>query len=137
MSTKIKTHHKVKFNSERNFAIVFSIVFFLIAIWPILTSELSPRWWAMGGAIVFLALGLFAPKILQPFNILWYKFGLLLGKIISPIVMILIYVLAFLPAGIIMRLAGKDLLRLRKETCKSFWIVREQDKNMNRMDRQF
>ena len=80
----------IKIGSNRSFGIVFSIVFLLIAIYPLINNE-ELRIWSLVIAIIFLALGLINSKVLTPLNKLWFKFGLLLGRIISPIVMGLIF----------------------------------------------
>ncbi len=83
------------------------------------------RWWSAGIAAVFLGLGLIVPDVLRPLNLLWFKFGMLLARIVNPIVMFVIYVISVLPIGLIMRASGKDLLRLRfAPEESSYWIER-------------
>ena len=120
--------------SNKNFGIVFFIVFFLIAIWPIIDSG-SIRIWSIVLSLVFLILGILNSKILSPLKSLWIKLGEVLGKIIAPIVMGFIYFLIITPIGLLMRLIGKDLLDIKYSKNNSYWIKRT--KNINTMRRQF
>ena len=111
----------IKISSNRSFGIVFFIVFLLIALYPLSYSG-EIRAWSVIISLIFLVLGLFNSKILTPLNKLWFKFGLLLGNFISPIVMGLVFFLVVTPTGLFMRLIGKDLLNLNKKNVKSYWI---------------
>ena len=102
----------IKISSNRSFGIVFFIVFLLIALYP-LTYGGEIRIWSLIISIIFLILGLLNSKILTPLNKLWFKFGILLGKIVSPLIMGIIFFLVVTPIGLIMRLFGKDLLNLK------------------------
>ena len=124
----------IKLPSNRSFGIVFSIVFFIIALWPI-KNGLDLRTWALVVSIIFLFLGLINSKILLPLNRIWLKFGLLLGKIISPLVMGIVYFFVVTPIGLFMRLLRKDLLMLKKNKSKSYWITK--DKIISSMKNQF
>ena len=124
----------IKIGSNRSFGIVFSIVFLLIAIYPLINNE-ELRIWSLVIAVVFLVLGLINSKVLTPLNRLWFKFGLLLGRIISPIVMGLIFFLVVTPIGLIMRIIGKDLLNLKLNKDKSYWIEKSGPKS--KMKNQF
>jgi predicted membrane metal-binding protein len=110
--------------SSRSFGIVFAVVFTILACWPLLKS--SPvRIWALVVAALFLGLSLAAPKVLAPLNLLWMRFGLLLGRIVSPVVLFLVYIIAVVPTGILMRLMGKDPMRRKFDpTASSYWISR-------------
>ena len=120
----------VKAGSNKSFGIVFFIFFLIIGIYPLINQD-SIRIWSIVISIIFLILGLFNSKILTPLNILWFKFGMILGKFVSPIVMGIIFFLVVTPTGIIMKLLGKDLLKLKKNKSKSYWIIRsEDDSNM-------
>tara|TARA_B100000579_G_scaffold422788_1_gene425180 strand:+ start:237 stop:614 length:378 start_codon:yes stop_codon:yes gene_type:complete len=123
-------------NKENNksFGILFFIIFSLIAIWPIFDSG-SLRIWAIAISLLFLILGIFNSKILTPFKRGWIKLGELLGKVIAPIVMGFVYFIIITPIGILMRLLGKDLLNIKYNKNKSYWI--ERSKNINTMKRQF
>ena len=113
-------------SSPKSFGVVFSIVFLIVAIYPLINSE-GLRIWALIESAIFLLLAIVAPKILNLSNKLWFKFGILFGSIIAPIVMALVYFITVLPTGIIMRLLGKNLLKqkLDKNT-KSYWIERKE-----------
>jgi hypothetical protein len=116
--------NNIKIGSNRSFGIVFSIVFLLVSIYPLLNDG-SVRIWSLIISFIFLILGLSKSNLLTPLNILWMKFGLLLGKIISPIIMVIFFFVVVTPIGIIMRVLGKNILRLKKNKKKSYWIKRE------------
>ena len=124
----------IKIGSNRSFGIVFFIVFLLIAIYPLINNE-ELRIWSLIIAIIFLILGLINSKVLTPFNKLWFKFGLLLGKIISPVIMGVIFFLVVTPIAFIMRIIGKDLLNLKFNKNKSYWIEKTGPKS--KMKNQF
>ena len=124
----------VKLGSNRSFGIVFSLVFLLIAIYPLINNE-ELRIWSLIISIIFLVLGLINSKILTPLNKLWFKFGLLLGRIVSPIIMGIIFFLVVTPIGFIMRIIGKDLLNLKFNKDKSYWIKKTGPKS--KMKNQF
>jgi hypothetical protein len=116
---------EVKIGSERSFGLVFAGFFTLVGLWPLFKSE-SPRLWALGISVIFLLLAFAAPKILTPFNRLWFKFGLLLHRIVSPLIMFLMFFVVITPLGFLMRLSGKDPLRLRFDReVESYWIPRD------------
>lgn len=124
--------------SERGFGLVFAIVFTIIGIIPLLKGG-ELRLWSLLLAAVFLGLVLIAPGILRPLNILWFKFGLLLGRIIAPIVISLLFFIAITPTALVMRLMRKDLLSLKFDRqAKSYWINRSKTENpMGSMKNQF
>jgi hypothetical protein len=116
---------EVKMGSERNFGLVFAAVFALIALLPLLGGS-GPRWIVLAIAIVFAAVAMFVPSVLRVPNRLWYKFGMLLGAIVAPIIMGLVFLIAFLPIGLILRASGKDLLSMKMQPdAKTYWIGRE------------
>ena len=123
-----------KISSNRSFGILFCIVFAIIAVWPIFNDE-SLRIWPIPISLIFLVLGLLNSKLLNPLNFAWIKFGELLGRIVAPIVMAIIYFMIVTPIGLFMRLIGKDLLNTKFLKDKSYWIKRE--KNISSMKRQF
>jgi len=124
----------MKKSSEKSFGIIFSIVFLVISIWPLLQG--SPiRFWALFIALIFLALAFLKQKLLKPLNNAWIKFGETLGKIIAPIIMALIFFFILTPISLIVRMFGKDLLKLKMSNDNSYWIKRE--KNITTMDKQF
>tara|TARA_B100000424_G_C22898288_1_gene477805 strand:- start:734 stop:1117 length:384 start_codon:yes stop_codon:yes gene_type:complete len=119
---------EIKVGSNRSFGIVFFIVFLLIGLYPLLKNN-DIRIWSLIVSSVFLLLGLKNSKILTPLNILWFKFGMMLGKYVSPIVMGLVFFLVVTPTGIIMRIFNKDLLKLKKRNINSYWIKRDDQKS--------
>ena len=121
----------IKIGSNRSFGIVFSIVFLLIALYPLINGE-EFRTWSLIIAIIFLVLGLINSKILTPLNKLWFKFGILLGRIVSPVIMGIIFFLVVTPTGLIMRIIGKDLLNLKFNKDKSYWIEKTGPKSKMR-----
>ena len=124
----------VKISSNRNFGIVFFVVFLLIALYP-LTYGGEVRIWSLIISIIFLILGLLNSKILAPLNKIWFKFGILLGKIVSPLIMGIIFFLVVTPIGFIMRLFRKDVLNLKYNKNKSYWIEKNGPKS--KMKNQF
>ena len=124
----------IKISSNRSFGIVFFVVFLLIALYP-LTYGGEIRIWSVIISLIFLVLGLINSKILTPLNKLWFKFGLFLGKIISPIIMGIIFFLVVTPIGLIMRFLGKDVLNLKYNKNKSYWIEKNGPKS--KMKNQF
>ena len=125
---------EIKIGSERNFGIVFFIVFLLIALYP-LTYGGEIRIWSVLISLIFLILGLLNSKLLSPLNKLWFKFGIFLGKIVSPLIMGIIFFLVVTPIGFIMRLLGKDVLNLKFNKNRSYWIEKNGPKS--RMKNQF
>lgn len=116
---------EVEQGSDRSFGFVFAGVFAVITLWPLLDG-LGPRWWALAVAVGFAAVATVAPGVLAPLNRLWHQFGLLLNRIVSPVALGLAFYLAVTPTGLIMRLMGKDLLRLKFDrAAASYWIKRE------------
>ena len=124
----------IKISSNRSFGIVFFVVFILIALYPLIHNE-EIRIWSLIISSIFLILGLINSRILNPLNKLWFKFGILLGKIVSPIIMGIIFFLVVTPIGFIMRILSKDLLNLRFNKNKSYWIEKTGPKS--KMKNQF
>ena len=114
--------------SNKNFGVVFFIVFLIIALYPLLNSG-EIRIWSIAVSFLFLILAWINSQILTPLNKLWFKFGILLGKLISPIIMGIIFFLVVTPIGLIMRLLGKDLLNLKFNENKSYWIKKNDPKS--------
>ena len=125
---------EIKIGSNKSFGIVFFVVFLLIAIYPLINNG-ELRIWSLVIAIIFLILGLINSKVLTPLNKLWFKFGLLLGKVISPLIMGIIFFLVVTPTALIMRIIGKDLLNLKFNNKKSYWIEKTGPKS--KMKNQF
>jgi hypothetical protein len=112
-------------SSERVFGFTFAGLFFVIACWPLFHGE-PLRWWTIGVAAVFALIAMTKPVLLSGPNKLWIKLGVLLGKVISPIALGILYYLVFTPLGILMRLAGKDSLRLKFDPdAETYWIERK------------
>ena len=124
----------VKIGSNRSFGIVFFIVFLIISLYPLLHGE-NIRVWSLIISIIFLVLGLLNSKLLNPLNKIWFKFGLFLGKIISPIVMGIIFFLVVTPIALFMRLLKKDLLNLKFNKKNTYWI--EKSGSKSKMKNQF
>ena len=124
----------VKISSNRSFGIVFFIVFTLIAFYPLINQG-EIRIWSVLISLLFLILGIINSKILTPFNKVWFKFGIFLGKIISPIVMGLIFFLVVTPIAFLMRMLKKDLLNLKFSKNNSYWIEKKEPKS--KMKNQF
>ena len=124
----------IKISSNRSFGIVFFVVFLLIALYP-LTYGGEIRIWSLIISIIFLILGLLNSKILGPLNKIWFKFGILLGKIVSPLIMGIIFFLVVTPIGFIMKLLRKDILNLKYNKNKSYWIEKNGPKS--KMKNQF
>ena len=125
---------KIKISSNRSFGIVFGIFFLLISLYPLLKDE-DLRIWSIIVSVIFLLLGLFNSNILLPLNKVWFKFGILLGNFISPIVMGIVFFAVVTPTGLIMKVLRKDLLNLKKNNKKTYWI--EKPKIKSSMKQQF
>ena len=120
--------------TNKNFGLTFFIVFLIIAFWPLLYNE-QIRIWSLVVGFIFLILGLLNSKILTPINILWFKFGIILGKFVSPIIMGIIFFFIVTPISLIMKIFGKDLLNLKYNNQKSYWIDKKGPKS--KMKNQF
>ena len=121
-------------STNRSFGIVFFIVFLIVSLWPLLNND-QIRYWALFVSILFLLLGIINSKVLTPLNKIWFKFGILLGNFISPIIMGLVFFTVLTPTAFIMRAFGKDLLNLKKNNKKSYWIEKSPIKS--KMKKQF
>ena len=124
----------IKVSSNRSFGIVFFIVFLLIATYPLFKGN-DVRVWSLLISFGFLILGLMNSKILSPLNKLWFKFGLILGKIISPLIMGIIFFVVVTPIGVVMRVLKKDLLNLKYNQKETYWIEKTGPKS--KMKKQF
>ena len=120
--------NKEKLPSNRNFGIVFFVVFLLIALYPLSLSK-HIAIWSLLISLIFLILGLINSKILTPLNKLWFKFGIFLAKIISPLIMGFIFFLVVTPTGLLMRFFRKDVLKLKFRKVKSYWIEKKGPKS--------
>ena len=115
---------KIKLGSNKSFGIVFFIVFLIVSLWPLLSSN-EIRIWSLIISIIFLTLGLINSKTLTPLNKLWFKFGIFLGNIIAPIVMGIIYFLIVTPIALFLKVINKDVLSLKKTKKVSYWKNKE------------
>ena len=125
----------IKISSNRNFGLVFFFIFLVVSIWPITHNE-SPRIWSAIISLAFLILVLTRSILLTPLNRLWTKFGIILGSIIAPIVMGVVFFLVITPIGLVMKIIGKDLLSIKYDKKKeTYWVKR--DKPTSTMKQQF
>ena len=116
---------EIKISSNKSFGLVFFVIFIIIALWPLLNDG-NIRIWSIIVSIIFLILGLLNSKILTPFNKLWMRLGALLGIIVSPIVMGVVYFGIITPIGLIMKLFGKDVLNLKLDkNKKTYWTLKK------------
>ena len=125
---------KIKTSSNKSFGIVFFIVFLIIALYPMLKGQ-DLRLWSLIISLIFLILGIINSTVLTPLNKIWFKFGILLGNIISPIVMAIVFFGVVLPTGIVMKILRKDLIGLKKNNKNTYWI--EKKSQMTSMKNQF
>ena len=129
------SNSKIKTSSNRSFGLVFFVVFLIVALWPLKYEE-DIRLWSLVLSIIFFILGILNSQLLTPLNKLWFKFGMFLGSIVSPIVMGIVYFIVVTPIGIFMRLLGKDLLKISKvKNSPTYWIKR--NKQQGTMKKQF
>jgi len=123
-----------KIPSNKSFGFVFATVFMIVAIFPLLSSE-DIRLWSITVSLIFFILGVLNSKLLTPLNKMWMKFGVVLGIIISPIIMGLIFFLVVTPTGLILKLFKKDVLMLNKNNLNTYWL--KKDNSNNNMRNQF
>jgi hypothetical protein len=126
--------NKIEMSSNKSFGLVFSVVFLIISLFP-LFKDGNIRIWAIVIAIIFFILGLLNSKILSPLNKIWFKFGILLGNFVSPLIMGIVFFVVVTPTSLMMRMFGKNLLGLKKINKKSYWIERPNIKS--KMKNQF
>jgi len=121
-------------SSNKSFGIVFFLFFLIVSLFPLFKNE-NIRVWSLIIAIIFLILGLLNSKFLTPLNKIWFKFGILLGNFVSPIVMSIVFFAIVTPTSLIMKALGKNLLNLKKDNKKTYWI--ERSKIKSKMKNQF
>jgi hypothetical protein len=132
-----KTHFEVSVGSDRKFGITFAVVFVVIGLLPLLGGG-GVRLWAFLVALLFLAVAIVRPALLKPLNIAWFKFGMLLGRVVSPIVTGLIFFVAVLPTALLMRALGKDPLALAFDRgAATYWVARDPTQPPHPMKNQF
>ena len=124
----------IKLGSNRSFGIVFFIFFFIISLWPLKNGG-NINLWFFSTSIIFLILGIINSNLLKPLNLIWFKFGLLLGSFISPIVMSIIFFLVVTPISILLKIFNKDILNLKKSKKNTYWI--EKTGSKSKMKNQF
>ena len=123
---------KIKISSNRSFGLVFFTVFLIISIWPLLDNQ-DIKIWSLIVSLIFLILGILNSNLLKPFNKIWFKFGMFLGKIVSPIVMCLVFFFVVTPTSLFMKILGKDILNKKyNKNEKSYWIKRKNLKSTMR-----
>ena len=125
---------EIKLPTNRNFGVVFFFVFLIISLFPLLKNE-NIRIWSIIIALAFLVLGLLNSKFLTSLNKIWFRFGIILGSIVSPIVMGIVFYTIVTPTSLIMRALGKNLLNLKKRNKKTYWV--ERSKIKSKMKNQF
>lgn len=118
----------IKISSNRSFGVVFFLFFFILFLWP-LTKGQEVKIWLFIVSVIFLVLGLINSKLLTPLNQIWFKFGILLGRFVSPLVMGAVFFAVVTPTGFIMRLVSKNFLRLKKDNnAITYWIEKKDNK---------
>ena len=126
--------NNIKIGSNKSFGIVFFIFFLIVSIFPLFNNG-EIRVWSLVIGFVFLILGLTNSKILTPLNKIWFKIGIFLGNFVSPIVMAIVFFLVVTPTSLIMKLLGKDVLKIKKNKTSTYWIDKSNLKS--RMNKQF
>ena len=117
--------HEVVRSSDRSFGLIFAAMFALVGLWPLVRGG-GVRWWALGVALAFAGLAALRPATLGPAGRLWFWLGMRLHAIVSPLVLAFLYYGTITPLGRLMRMAGKDPLRLRRDPgASSYWIARQ------------
>ena len=124
----------IKIGTNKSFGIVFFVFFFIVSMFPLLNDG-NIRFWSLIISIIFLILGILNSKILTPLNQIWFKFGILLGRFVSPVVMGIVFFAIVTPTSVIMRILQKNLLNLKKNNKKTYWI--ERSKIKSKMKNQF
>ena len=124
MHENLDKEEEVKVSSDRSFGIVFTLVFLAMGIWMVLGSH-PEGWLFLAGSVILFVVTLARPSILSPLNRAWFKFGLLLGQVVNPLILGVVFFLVITPIAVIRRLLGKDSLRLKsKPSLESYWIDR-------------
>ncbi len=127
--------NKIKIGSNKSFGIVFFLFFLIISLYPYFLNNSEIRIWSLILSFIFLILGLLNSSLLSPLNKIWFKFGIILGNIVSPIIMGLIFFIIVTPTALILKIFRKDILNLRKNNSVTYWIKRSGPKS--KMKNQF
>lgn len=138
----LQRRHEVRGSSDRAFGIVFTIVFVVVGLWPLIGGGVEAagrlNWWGFGVAAGILAVALVRPAVLGPANRLWLRFGLLLHRVVNPVVMAVMFYIVLTPFAVVMRLAGKDPMRRTFDRgAASYWLAREHGPAPDTMKNQF
>ena len=124
----MKKDKNIKISSNKSFGLVFFCFFLIISFYPIIDGG-KLRYWSLTLSFIFLILGLLNSSILSPLNRLWYKFGLILGSIVSPVVMGVVFFIVITLSSLIMKILGKDVLNLKKVKSNTYWIEKKESKS--------
>lgn len=117
---------EITLSTERSFGTVFTIFFLIIALWPTVFQNTMPRLWAIAAALILAWITWKLPSRLRPANVLWHKFGLLLGRVVSPIALAIVFFAVVTPLGVLARWRGKDFLKLQKDPdAATYWQPRD------------
>ena len=138
MHENLDREEEIKISSDRSFGVVFALVFLAVGIWMVSGSR-SEGWFFLAGSTLFFVIALVCPPILGPLNRAWAKFGLLLGRLVNPLILGVVFFLVITPMAVVRRLLGKDSLHLEsKPGLESYWIDRSPpDPKPGSMTRQF
>ena len=126
--------NKIRIGSNRSFGIVFFIFFLIISTYPLIKGG-EIRVWSLIIALIFLILGIINSELLTPLNKIWFKFGIFLGNFVSPIIMGIIFFIVVTPVSLILKLLGKDVLNIKKNNKRTYWIDKSDPKS--KMKNQF
>ena len=124
----------IKISSNRSFGVVFFIFFLIVSTYPLIQGG-EIRIWSLIIALIFLILGIINSKLLTPLNKIWFRFGILLGNFVSPIIMGIVFFIVVTPVSLILKLLGKDVLCLKKNNKRTYWIDKSDPKS--KMKNQF
>ena len=117
----MKESNNIKIGSNKSFGIVFFFIFLIVGFFPLLKNH-DIRTWSLVISFIFLTLGIINSKLLSPLNKAWFKFGILLGNFISPIIMGIVFFAVVTPTSLILKFFAKDILKIKKNKKKSYWI---------------
>ncbi|ARN80702.1 SxtJ family membrane protein [Methylocystis bryophila] len=120
----VRSYRAIAASSNRTFGFAFACFFLIVTVWPWLRHGQPLRLWAMAPSAAFLGLSLFAEQYLAPLNRLWFQLGLKLHAVVSPVIMGLLFFCAVTPTGLLMRAFGNDILMLRRNEDRTYWIER-------------
>jgi len=136
MADSSQGHTEVEGSTDRGFGAVFTAVFVIVGLWPLLDGR-APRLWGLGVAAAILLVTLLRPSLLAPFNRVWFRLGLLLHKMVSPIVMGFLFFVTVTPTALVFRVLGKDPLKRRfQPSADTYWLPRDNSR-LGTMKNQF